>query len=80
MLLKASKTKTSVFYTSFSFIFCMTSRLLNLEKLFKEEKAQSEWSSLYLILVFIIVALILVALIKPMFKRSQQVAQSAPGA
>ncbi|HIH21830.1 MAG: hypothetical protein J4478_01120 [Candidatus Diapherotrites archaeon] len=42
-------------------------------KFLKEEAADSEWSSIYLLLVFIIAALLLVALIKPMFRKSQEV-------
>lgn len=39
----------------------------------REEKAQSEWSSLYMLIVFIIAALLIITLIKPMFKQSQSV-------
>ncbi|MBI4044388.1 MAG: hypothetical protein HY392_01645 [Candidatus Diapherotrites archaeon] len=41
-------------------------------------RAQSEWGSIYLIIVFIIAALVLIALVKPMFKQSQEVALRQP--
>jgi hypothetical protein len=44
-----------------------------LGKLLQEERAQGEWSSLYLILVFMIAALLVILLIKPMFRQSQTV-------
>jgi len=44
-------------------------------RLLAEEKAESEWSSIYLLLVFVIAALLLVALIKPMFRKSQEIVQ-----
>lgn len=43
------------------------------EELLKEERAQGEWSSLYMLLVFVIAALLVIALIKPMFRQSQTV-------
>lgn len=46
------------------------------KKFLKEESAESEWSSLYLLLVFVIAALLLIALIKPMFRKSQEVVSS----
>jgi len=42
-------------------------------QLLHERRAQSEWNSLYMLIVLIIVALILITIIKPMFKQSQQV-------
>jgi competence protein ComGC len=47
--------------------------MLSIEKLLLEKRAQSEWNSLYMLIVLIIVALILITIIKPMFKQSQQV-------
>jgi len=46
-----------------------------LRMLLREEKAQSEWSSIYLLIVFAIAALIIIALIKPMFRQSMKVVQ-----
>lgn len=44
-----------------------------------DEKGQSEWSSVYLILVLAIAALLLIAVVKPMFRQSQKiVAQAIP--
>ena len=40
-----------------------------------EETAQSEWSSVYMLIVLIIAALLLIAVIKPMFRQSQQIVQ-----
>lgn len=37
-----------------------------------EEKAQSEWSALYLLLVLVIAALVLTAIIKPMFQQAEK--------
>ena len=39
----------------------------------EEERAQGEWSTIYMLLVLIIVALLLVSVVKPMFKQSQRV-------
>jgi competence protein ComGC len=39
----------------------------------KEERAQSEWSSVYMLIVMVIAALVLIAVIKPMFRQSQQI-------
>lgn len=44
--------------------------------LFFEEKAQGEWSGLYLLIVFAIAALLVLTVVKPMFKQSQQVVAS----
>lgn len=43
----------------------------------REQKAQAEWSSLYMLLVMIIVALLLIAVVKPMFQQSQKIVTSA---
>jgi competence protein ComGC len=51
-----------------------------MNRLLKEEKAQSEWGSVYMLIVFIIAALLLVAVIKPMFAQSQKVIQRQPSA
>ena len=36
------------------------------------EKAQSEWSSLYMLLLLIIAALLLILIVKPMFSNAQK--------
>jgi len=36
----------------------------------QDEKAQSEWSSIYLLIIFAIAALLLISLIKPMFRQA----------
>ena len=46
--------------------------VMSLSRLLREESASSEWSSVYMLVVFIIAALVLVALIKPMFRKSQE--------
>ena len=46
--------------------------VMSLSVLLKEERAASEWSSVYMLVVFIIAAIVLVALIKPMFRKSQE--------
>ncbi len=45
----------------------------NLKLFLAEERAQSEWSSVYMLIVMIIAALVLITVIKPMFRQSQQV-------
>ncbi|HLC78923.1 MAG TPA: hypothetical protein VJG83_00700 [archaeon] len=47
-------------------------------KMLKEERAQSEWNSVYLLIVFIIAAILIIALIKPMFKQSQDIVNNEP--
>ena len=39
----------------------------------KDQRAQSEWSSVYMLIVLIIAALLLITVIKPMFKQSQEI-------
>ncbi len=43
-----------------------------------DEVGQSEWSSVYLLIVFAIAALLLIALIKPMFRQSQEIVKRQP--
>ncbi|MFH1752446.1 MAG: hypothetical protein ABH821_05935, partial [archaeon] len=45
---------------------------------FKDERAQSEWSALYLIIIFVIVVLVLLTVIKPLFARSGEIASEQP--
>ncbi len=42
-----------------------------------EERAQSEWNSVYMLIVLIIAALLLITVIKPMFENSQQLQKTA---
>ncbi len=51
---------------------------MQLLKFLSEEKAQSEWNSVYLLIVFAIAAILLIALIKPMFKQSQEIVKRDP--
>jgi competence protein ComGC len=44
-----------------------------------EEKAQSEWNSVYMLIVLIIAALLLITVIKPMFQQSQQIQKKIGG-
>jgi len=46
---------------------------MGLKGFLEEECAQGEWSTIYMLLVLIIVALLLVSVVKPMFKQSQRV-------
>ena len=39
----------------------------------KSTRAQNEWSTVYLLIVLIIAALVLIAVVKPMFQQSQDV-------
>ncbi len=41
--------------------------------IFREEKAQSEWSAVYIILILAIVAILLISVVKPMFQQSQKI-------
>lgn len=43
-----------------------------------ETRAQGEFNSLYMILVLIIGALLLVTVVKPMFRQSQSLGQKTP--
>jgi competence protein ComGC len=54
--------------------------MLQLEKLFAQKRCQSEWGSLYMLIVLIIAALLLIAVVKPMFKQSQQVIKETKAA
>ncbi|MEM4257164.1 MAG: hypothetical protein QXZ13_01315 [Candidatus Diapherotrites archaeon] len=45
---------------------------------FLEEKAQSEWNSVYLLIVFIIAAILIIAIVKPMFRQSQDIVRNDP--
>jgi len=68
---------TIILNTSFCFINYNMSGFFDFE--FFDEKGQSEWSSVYLLLVLAIAALLLIAVIKPMFRQSQKiVAQTVP--
>ena len=43
-----------------------------------ESRAQGEFNSLYMILVLIIAALLLITVVKPMFRQSQALASKTP--
>ena len=47
--------------------------MLAIKSFLRDERAQSEWSSVYMLIVLIIAALLLITVIKPMFRQSQQV-------
>lgn len=49
-----------------------------LRRLLREERCQSEWNSVYLLIVFIIAAILIIALVKPMFKQSQDIIKDQP--
>ncbi len=49
----------------------------NTKSFWREERAQSEWSSIYMLIVLIIAALLLITVIKPMFRQSQQIVKKA---
>ena len=51
--------------------------MLGLKQLLTDTRAQSEWSSVYMLVVLVIAALVLIAVIKPMFRQSQQVVKKA---
>lgn len=47
--------------------------MASIKEFLSEERAQSEWSSVYMLIVMIIAALLLITVIKPMFRQSQQI-------
>ncbi len=51
---------------------------MSLKKLLLEERSQSEWNSVYLLVVFAIAAILVIALIKPMFRQSQDIIKTEP--
>jgi hypothetical protein len=50
----------------------------NIKGFLKERKGQSEWNTLYIILILAIAAVVLIAVVKPMFKGTTKVASSQP--
>ena len=42
-----------------------------------DQKGQSEWSSIYLLIVFMIAALLLITIVKQMFRKAQTIRQGA---
>jgi len=61
--------------TAFIFVF-LNILIMDFLGFLKERRAQGEWSSIYLLIIFAIAALVMIALIKPMFKQSMKVAKS----
>lgn len=53
-------------------------RLGRIRAMLAEERCQSEWNSVYLLIVFIIAAILIIALVKPMFKQSQDIIKDQP--
>ena len=54
---------------------------MDIFELISEEKAQSEWNSVYMLVVLIIAALLLILVVKPMFQQSQTIRkQTVPSA
>ncbi len=51
---------------------------MGLQSLLLEEKSQGEWNSVYLLIVFAIAAILIIALIKPMFRQSQDIVKRDP--
>jgi len=52
--------------------------LSDINLILSQERGQSEWNSVYLLIIFIIVAILIIALIKPMFKNSQEIVKNEP--
>ncbi|MFH1240233.1 MAG: hypothetical protein V1672_03370 [Candidatus Diapherotrites archaeon] len=46
---------------------------MDLFELISEEKAQSEWNSVYMLIVLVIAALLLIMVVKPMFQQTGKV-------
>jgi len=53
---------------------------MNWKQVLLEKRSQSEWGSLYMLIILIIAALLLIAVVKPMFKQSQQVIKQTKAA
>lgn len=51
---------------------------MDLIKLIKEKKAQGEWGSIYMIIIAAIAAVLILAIVKPMFKESQSLSIQKP--
>jgi Flp pilus assembly pilin Flp len=49
-----------------------------INRFFKEEKAAAEWGSIYMIVVFAIIAVVLITVIKPMFQSSIKTVDTQP--
>ncbi len=47
------------------------------KEILAEQRAQGEWSSVYMLIILVIAALLLIAVIKPMFRQSQKIVQRA---
>jgi competence protein ComGC len=47
-------------------------------EVFSENRAQSEWSSVYMLIVLIIVALLLITIIKPLFQEAGKKVKKNP--
>lgn len=52
--------------------------LKTIKEIISQERAQSEWNSVYLLIVFIIAAILIIAIVKPMFKQSQEIVKNDP--
>jgi len=46
---------------------------MGIRRLLADERAQSEWSSVYMLIILVIAALLLISVVKPMFRQSQQI-------
>ena len=51
---------------------------MGVEKILAEQRAQGEWNSVYLLIIFAIAAILIIALIKPMFRQSQDIVKRDP--
>ena len=59
-------------------VSCFSALRVQFRRLLSEERAQGEWNSVYLLIVFIIAAVLIIALVKPMFKQSQEIVKNEP--
>ena len=51
---------------------------MSVMQMLRERRAQNEFSSIYLIIVFIIAALLIIAIVKPMFQQARDIAERTP--
>ncbi|MDO8628059.1 MAG: hypothetical protein Q7K42_06335 [Candidatus Diapherotrites archaeon] len=50
--------------------------MFGFKKLFSETRAQGDWNSVYMLIVLAIAAVLVITLIKPMFRQSQTIVKN----
>jgi len=52
--------------------------IFDIKGFLKDKKGQGEWNTLYIILILAIATVVLIAVVKPMFKGAEKVVASQP--